>query len=72
MRREGEPVPGRVRLHQLQVVLQTLRGEREDGRGETVGEEVPALRGQLADGQPPGVRRKALEAVVDPFLGEGG
>ncbi|CAM5377643.1 hypothetical protein SVIOM342S_06665 [Streptomyces violaceorubidus] len=70
MRREGEAVPGGVRLHELQVVLQALGGQREDGRGETAGEEVAALSGQLGDGQTVRVRREALEAVVDVLLGQ--
>lgn len=70
VRREGEAVPGGVRLHELQVVLQALGGQREDGGGETAGEEVAALSGQLGEGQAVGVRREALEAVVDTLLGQ--
>ncbi|MFK4545162.1 hypothetical protein RKD29_004758 [Streptomyces tendae] len=72
MRREGEAVPHGVRLHELQVVLQALGGQREHGGGETAGEEVAALSGQLGDGQAVRVRREALEAVVDVLLGQPG
>ena len=47
-----------------EVVLQALGGQGEHGGREAAGEEVAALGGQLADGQPVGVRRQALEAVV--------
>ncbi len=70
MRGERESVAGGVRLHEVEVVLQTLGGQREDGGGEAAGEEVAALGGQLGDGQTVGVRGEALEAVVDPFLGQ--
>jgi hypothetical protein len=53
-------------------VLQALGGEGEYGGGEAAGEEVPALGGQLADGQALGVRREALEAVVDVFRRQAG
>jgi hypothetical protein len=72
VRGEGEAVAGRVRLHELEVVLQALGGEGEDGSGEAVGEEVAALGGQLADRQAVGVGREALETVVDELLGERG
>ncbi len=72
MRGEGEAVPGGVRLHEVEVVLQAFGGEREHGGGEAVGEEVAALGGQLGDGQAVGVRGEALEAVVDAFLCEAG
>ncbi|ARX86107.1 hypothetical protein SMD44_05576 [Streptomyces alboflavus] len=70
VRREGEGVPGGVLLHEREVVLKALGGEGEHGGGEAAGEEVAALRGELADGQPVGVRRQRLEAVVDPLVGE--
>lgn len=69
---EGEPVPGRVGLHEGEVVLEPLRGEGQHGGREAVGEQVAALGGQLADSEDVGVRREALEAVVDPFPGESG
>lgn len=70
MRGEGEAVPVGVGLHQGEVVLDRLGGEGEDGGGEAAVEEVAALGGQLPDGEPFGVRRERLEAVIDPFVRE--
>lgn len=72
MRGEGEPVAGRVGLHEGEVVFEALGGEGQHGGREAVGEEVAALGGQLADGEAVGVRREALEAVVDAFPGQSG
>jgi hypothetical protein len=72
VRGEGETVAGRVRLHEREIVFQPLGGEGEHGCGEAAGEEVAALGRQLGDGQAVGVRREALEAVVDAFLGQAG
>ena len=72
VRGEREAVADGVRLHEREVVLQALGRQGEDGGREAAGEEVAALGGQLADGQAVGVRREALEAVVDAFPGESG
>lgn len=61
VRGEGEAVADGVRLHQFEVVRQALGGQREDGGGESAGEEVAALGGQLADGQALGVRGRPLK-----------
>ncbi len=72
VRGEGQSVPLGVRLQEGEVRLDGLGGQRQYGRGEPAGEQVPAFGGQGADGQPLGVGRQPLEAVVDAFTGECG
>lgn len=47
-----------------------LGGEGEHRGGETAGEEVAALGGQLGDGEAVGVRRQPLETVVETLVPE--
>jgi hypothetical protein len=70
VRREGQAVPLRVRLQEGEVGLYGLGGQGQHRGGEPAREEVAALGRQRAHGQPLGVGRQRLEAVVDPFAGE--
>jgi hypothetical protein len=70
VRGEGQPVPLRVRLQQGQVVCDGLGGEREDGGGEAPGEQVAALGGERSHGHALGIRRQALETVVEALVAE--
>ncbi len=70
VRGEGEVVPVGVGLHQREVVLDRLGGQRQDRGGEAAAEQIAALGGQFADGAALGVRGERLETVVDAFGGE--